>query len=169
VTSDAPSLSRGWLCLAALIAGACGGGGGSSSGSTTAQPRLATVGALGSYVFAERVPTYRGESVPLEGEFTVLTDSVTVRTNISSCLYNLISTRGGPLHYDCGEVSFAFDRFDPVHRTTYRMKVRYSEATQVCAQYTQDAAGRQRCVSYRTEYVDREVIRTGRLNPRRSS
>jgi hypothetical protein len=154
--------------MATVVACACGGGSGGGSGSTTAQPNLAPVGVLGSYAFAERVPTYRGETVPLEGEFTVLRDTVTVRTSVSSCLYNLTSTRGGPLNYDCGEVSFAFDRFDPVHRTTYRMKVRYSEPTQVCAQYTTDAAGRQRCVSYRTEFVEREVVRTGRLNPRRS-
>jgi hypothetical protein len=154
--------------VATVVACACGGGSGGGSGSTTAQPNLAPVGVLGSYAFAERVPTYRGETVPLEGEFTVLRDTVTVRTSVSSCLYNLTSTRGGPLNYDCGEVSFAFDRFDPVHRTTYRMKVRYSEPTQVCAQYTTDAAGRQRCVSYRTEFVEREVVRTGRLNPRRS-
>lgn len=148
-----------------MVVAACGGGSGGAT--TSPEPRLAPEGVLGLYSFSEHVPTSRGQFVPLEGEFTVLGDSVTVRTTVSSCLYNLMSTRVGAISYDCGEVSFAFDRFDPIHRSTYRMKVRVTEPRSVCAQYATDTSGRQRCISSRTEYVESEVVRTGRLNPRR--
>jgi hypothetical protein len=139
---------------------ACGAKGGSSP-----KPLFAE-GARGLYSFSERIPTSRGQYVPLEGEFTVLGDTVTVRTSTSTCLYNLLTTRASAINYDCGDVSFAFDRFDPVHRATYRMKVRYTEQRQVCTQYA-STGGTQRCVAYRTEFVETEAIRTGRLNARR--
>jgi len=150
------------MCVATMALAGCGG----KAAGTSPKPRIAE-GILGLYSFSEHVPTNRGQFVPLEGEFTVFGDSVTVRTETSSCLYNLLTTRGSAITYDCGDVSFSFDRFDPVHRATYRMKVRFNEQRQVCAQYTTDAGGRQRCVSYRTEFVETEAIRTGRLNPRR--
>ena len=161
VTCDARSLVRGLLCVAAIALAACG-----SKAGTSPKPQIAE-GVLGLYSFSEHVPTTRGQFVSLEGEFTVLGDTVTVRTDNSSCLYNLLTTRGSAITYDCGDVSFAFDRFDPVHRATYRMKVRYTEQRQVCAQYATDAGGRQRCVSYRNDFVETEAIRTGRLTARR--
>lgn len=153
---------RPYLFLAATLT-AC------ASGAATS-PRSFSIPEyrLGSYSFTERVPTTRGQTVPLDGDFIVTTDSVVVSTALSACQYELTTTRGGPIVYNCGDVTFAFDRVDPVNRAMYRMRVRYLETQTVCAQYATDNTGQSRCVSFRTESTEQTAVRSGRLNARRN-
>jgi hypothetical protein len=123
---------------------------------------------LGVYEFTERVEGARSQLISLDGEFTVLPDTVTVQLMSASCLYNMQSNRTGPIMYDCGDIKLAFHRDDPIHRSTYSMRINVTEQRQVCVRYDVDAQGRRRCAEMRMEVVDRVVTRTGRLNPRRT-
>ena len=148
------------MFVVAFVVAACQSAGTGSS--TMAESRL------GLYQFTERIEGARSQLISLDGEFTVLPDTVTVQLMSASCLYNMQSNRTGPIMYDCGDIKLAFHRDDPIHRSTYSMRINVSEQRQVCVRYEVDAQGRRRCAEMRMEVVDRVVTRTGRLNARRS-
>jgi hypothetical protein len=71
------------------------------------------------------------------------------------------------LRYECGRVVLSFDRVDPIRRANYTAPVTVIERVQICEQYAGGPNGRGVCVQARSEVVEREVTRQGRINPKR--
>jgi hypothetical protein len=144
---------RGGLLAVVAFAAACVHRGG--------PPEVRTQ--LGVYRFIERVPETT-PSILLEGTITVERDTIVLDGNPGPCYYETTSvSQSGGIVYRCGETRFYFDREDPLRRVTYAVRTTVRQQVRSCAIYTTDASGRQVCSRWQTEYVERNVTRSGRL------
>ena len=114
----------------------------------------------GTYRFEERVDG----GTEIRGEFMIAGDTITVDASVGPCVYDAHSVGGLSLVYRCADVTFLFDRRDPIRYSSYQTLVTVMETKQVCARYRTNAAGQQVCAEYRTEREPHSVTRTGRLN-----
>ncbi len=127
---------------------------------------------VGVYRFSERIRPpndIASEVVNLEGGFVVLVDSVTVETTTGVCHVNTGISRANLISYNCGDVTIAFDRSNPVEGATYTATIKYTAYQQVCLRYTTDSQGRQVCAQTNTEAVQRQQIEHGRIRAMRAS
>lgn len=147
---------RGAYILAACGWAACHH---ASPGPTTSADRQ------GVYQFSEHVTANgaAGESIDIEGQATVLADSVMVDARPGPCRFDPTVTSPGPFVYDCGNVRLTFDRRDPVQRSSYTATLAQNESRQVCARYATEVGGRSTCVEWRTETTQRLAKRSGSL------
>ncbi len=118
---------------------------------------------VGAYRFTERVST----DLELEGIFVVETDTVSLEANPGPCRYERERSNVLAISYSCGDVSYAFDRSDPVHTARYSAIVHLRETRTICIRYTVTSTGRQVCAESRNETVFRDVRRSGVLRPQR--
>lgn len=140
-------------CLVALALAAC-----AQHGSGAPAPPVR----IGVYRFTER-PT--GVNTTIQGRVLVTHDSVVVEAEPGPCHYDSrASTAGGPIVYQCADVSISFDRFDPVGRATYRTTKTVMDRKTTCVRYTTDAKGNQVCAQQQTETTEREVPVIGTLH-----
>jgi hypothetical protein len=116
---------------------------------------------IGVYRFTERP---NGVNTTIQGRVLVTHDSVVVEAEPGPCRYDPHTTAGGPIVYQCADVSIAFDRFDPVGRATYRTTKTVMDRKTTCIRYTTDSSGKQVCAQQQTETTEREVPVTGTLH-----
>jgi hypothetical protein len=123
-------------------------------------------GKVGVYHFVERVAASgNADALVLEGELTVLADTVTVDATPGPCRYDTTSTSAGPFVYRCAEVTLSFDRSDPVRRASYSLRTIALQPQTTCVRYATDASGRTNCAESKTVQVERSVMRSGQLRP----
>ena len=139
-------------CIVALALAAC-----TQHGSGAPAPPVR----IGVYRFTERP---NGVNTTIEGRVLVTHDSVVVEAEPGPCRYDPHSTAGGPIVYQCADVSISFDRFDPVGRATYRTTKTVTERKTTCVRYTTDSSGKQVCAQQQTETVQHDVPVTGTLH-----
>ena len=118
----------------------------------------------GRYTFQER-PTNSPRT--LEGTFIVLRDTILVDATPGPCRYDPGATPGGPIVYKCADVSFSFDRRDPVMTATYHFITTESKPKVVCTRYTIGPNGAQQCAESSTQFVDETVSHSGTLRAHR--
>jgi len=116
---------------------------------------------IGVYRFTERP---NGVNTPIQGRVLVTHDSVVVEAEPGPCRYDPHTSAGGPIMYQCADVSIAFDRFDPVGRATYRMTKTVRDRKTTCIRYTTDSGGKQVCAQQQTETTEHDVPVTGTLH-----
>ena len=134
--------------------------GGCASTGTKVGMRAALVGA---YRFTERV----APDVELEGTFVVETDTVSIEAQPGPCRYERERSNVLAISYTCGDVSYVFDRSDPVRTARYVAIVHLRETRTTCIRYTVTSTGQQVCSQSRNETVFRDVRRSGLLRPHR--
>ena len=139
-------------CLLALAFAAC-----AQHGSGAPAPPVR----IGVYRFIERP---NGVNTTIQGRVLVTHDSVVVDAEPGPCRYDPHTTAGGPIVYQCADVSIAFDRFDPVGQATYRTTKTVMERKTTCVRYTTDSKGNQVCAQQQTETVEHDVPVTGTLH-----
>jgi len=119
---------------------------------------------LGTWRFSEQV----SPDLALEGQFTVEQDTVDVDLRTAPCRYERDRSNMLAITYSCGpEVSFSFDRSDPVRRARYTALVHLVERRTVCRRYATDSAGRTVCVETGQETAFRDARRSGILRVER--
>lgn len=106
--------------------------------------------------------------VTLEGTFTIDPDTIWVDANWATCLRSTETTRA-KLVYECARVVISFDRFDPLRRASYDAPVTVLERVETCEEYQVTSGGQRVCVRWRRDVVEREVRKTGRINPKREA
>ena len=138
--------------LLVLIAAACAG----HAPSAPAPPVR-----IGVYRFTERP---QGVNATIEGRVLVTHDSVVVEAEPGPCRYDTHTSAGGPIVYQCADVTLSFDRFDPVGHANYRMNKTVMDRKTTCARFTTDSKGNQVCAQQQTETTERVVPVTGTLH-----
>lgn len=118
---------------------------------------------IGAYRFTE----HAGEDMDLDGYFIVEADTVSIEATPGPCRYDRDRASLLSLTYRCGDVTYVFDRTDPVRKATYSAIVRMQKTRQVCARYAVNNQGRQVCVEYRNEVYFVDARRSGLLRPQR--
>ena len=118
---------------------------------------------VGAYRFTERVAA----DVELEGIFVVETDTVSIEANPGPCRYERERSNVLAIGYTCGDVTYLFDRSDPVHTARYSAVVHLQETRTTCIRYTLTSTGARVCAESRNETVFRDVRRSGVLRPQR--
>ena len=118
----------------------------------------------GRYTFEER-PT--GTPRVLEGTFIVLRDTILVDATPGPCRYNPRTTPGGPIMYQCADVSLSFDRRDPVMKATYTFSTTEAKPKVVCTRFTIGPNGARECAESSTQFVDQTVSHSGTLRAHR--
>ncbi|MEP6989898.1 MAG: hypothetical protein ABJA80_03135 [bacterium] len=119
---------------------------------------------LGTYRFEEQV----APDVRIAGTFTVTQDTVDIEAQPGPCRYEQDRSNSLRIVYACGpELTFTFDRTDPVRRATYTTVVHVTEQVSVCLRYTKAASGQMVCAEYGKETRFRDVRRSGLLRPER--
>jgi hypothetical protein len=120
---------------------------------------------LGAYRFTERVT----EGVELEGIFVIEADTVSMDARPGPCRYERERSNALAISYTCGDVTYAFDRSDPLRSARYTTVARVQETKSVCVRFTVSSTGRQVCAESRPEVSYRDVRRSGLLRPERMS
>jgi hypothetical protein len=117
---------------------------------------------VGVFRFTERPAQ---TSLTIEGSVFVTHDSVVVDATPGPCRYDSqLSHATGPIVYRCADVTFWFDRYDPVGRATYHTSTLVTEHHTVCVRYTADASGHQVCAQSETQTSERQVSVNGTLH-----
>ena len=116
---------------------------------------------IGVYRFAEHPSQLKG---PIQGRLFITHDSVAVEAEPGPCRYDVQSNAGGPIVYQCSDVTLSFDRRDPVNGATYRTTTTVMQKKTTCVRYTTDSGGRQTCAQSQTETTEKTVPVTGRLH-----
>jgi hypothetical protein len=119
--------------------------------------------AVGAYRFTE----HAGEDMDLEGIFVVEPDSVSIDAAPGPCRYQRERASVLAITYICGDVTYVFDKSDPVRKATYSATVRLQKKRQVCARYVVNSTGRSVCAEYRSEIYFVDARRSGYLRPQR--
>ncbi len=115
-------------------------------------------GRIGTYHFAERVPSTQGsEMIAFEGQFTVLGDTVMIDATPGPCRYDRRASNATELRYQCGDVGVVFDRLNPVEKATYSVAVVVSDNQRNCG------TGKRCAATTPTTPTDRTEVKTGRL------
>lgn len=120
----------------------------------------------------EQYGTYRFEEQltpddKIEGHFVVGEDSVDVDAYPGPCRYERERSNVLTIVYRCGDVTYAFDRTDPVRKASYSTVVHVKATRQVCIRYTTNNAGQQVCAQMSTETYYRDSRRSGLLRVER--
>ena len=136
--------------LSAVVVSACV----SHASTRTMRPEL-----LGTYRFDEQV----SPDVRLEGQFVVGQDSVAIDATPGPCRYEQNMSNALTIYYRCADVTFAFDRADPVRRARYTAVVHLRETRSVCVRYARTSTGQTICAASRYETVYRDTRRSGVL------
>jgi hypothetical protein len=118
---------------------------------------------VGAYRFTE----HAGDDMDLEGIFVVQPDSVSIEATPGPCHYERDRASLLAITYTCGDVTYVFDRSDPVRKATYSTMVRLQKKRSVCARYVVNSQGRQVCAEYRNEVYFVDTRRSGLLRPQR--
>ena len=118
---------------------------------------------VGAYRFTE----HAGEDLDLEGIFVVEPDSVSIEATPGPCRYERDRASLLAITYTCGEVTYVFDRSDPVRKATYSAMARIQKTRQVCARTVVNNQGRTVCAEYRKEVYFVDARRGGTLRPQR--
>ena len=116
---------------------------------------------VGIYRFTERSSQLQHT---LEGRLIVTRDSVLLSADPGPCRYVQETDANGPIVYQCADVTYFFDRFDPVGRATYRAMTTVVDHTMTCTRSTTDASGRQTCTARTPESNERQVPVIGTLH-----
>jgi hypothetical protein len=116
---------------------------------------------IGIYRFEER-PSQVDE--PLRGRIVVTHDSVWVDAEPGPCNYDPSSGRGSVITYRCADVTYSFDRNDPINKSRYSKLAIVVEHKKNCARYAVDSQGRQTCVQQQVDAVEHQVQVTGSLH-----
>jgi hypothetical protein len=135
-----------------------------SCSSQSRAPRLTPEAQEGTFRFSERA---RGSGVVIDvaGEFTITADTIMARVADRSCRPRVPPDTRSYL-FDCGDVSLAFDRVEPLRRPRYSAIGIVMVEERVCREQVQDRFGVQRCAGYITQRVPRERSFHGELHPR---
>lgn len=118
---------------------------------------------VGAYRFTERT----GDDAELNGTFVVETDTVSIEATPGPCRYEKERSNALAFVYTCGDVTYVFDRTDPVRRASYSTMVRIQKTRSVCVRYTVTPQGQSVCAQYRSEVYYVDARRSGSLNPQR--
>ncbi len=118
---------------------------------------------IGAYRFTE----HAGEDMDLEGIFVVEPDTVSIEATPGPCRYEKDKASLLAITYTCGEVTYVFDRYDPVRKASYSATVRMQKTRSVCARYVVNSQGRSVCAEYRNEVYFVDARRSGLLRPQR--
>jgi hypothetical protein len=118
---------------------------------------------VGAYRFTE----HAGEDMDLDGIFVVEPDTVSIEATPGPCRYDPDRASLLAITYHCGDVTYVFDRTDPVRKATYSAVVRMQKTRSVCARYVVNSQGRQVCAEYRNEVYFVDTRRGGLLRPQR--
>jgi hypothetical protein len=140
------------LFLAAIVA-ACA----HHTENTSANP----LARIGVYRFSEHPQQMQGA---LEGRVVVTHDSVYMEADPGPCNYDARASANGPIVYKCSDVTYEFDRYDPLNRSRYRTSTTVQERQKNCARYGVDSQGRQTCLQMQTDVVDHKVPVSGTLH-----
>jgi hypothetical protein len=118
---------------------------------------------IGAYRFTE----HAGDDMDLDGIFVVESDTVSIEATPGPCRYDPDRASLLTITYRCGDVTYVFDRSDPVRKVTYSAMVRLQKTRSVCARYVVNSQGRQVCAEYRNELYFVDTRRSGLLRPQR--
>lgn len=121
---------------------------------------VAFEGRIGVYRFSERIPVAPG-AVPimLQGQFTVLGDTIIVDTDPGPCRYDKRTTRISAIIYQCGEVTINLDRRNPVEKSSYVVAVSVPNKQQPqCS-----ATVRRNCTTSQDAGAEHTEYRTGTI------
>jgi len=148
--------SAGSATVVLLLGSGCGG---RAPGSLPAPDGAAAV-----YEFQEWVsgatPAF------LRGTMTVSADTILFEGSPGPCHHEIRGSSATDIAFRCGSVTYRIDRSDPVNRVTYTTRVWVTVRERVCVRYETDSSGRRFCAQSRTEAVEREASRSGRLRMR---
>jgi len=97
----------------------------------------------------------------LEGDFTILSDTLLVTATPGPCRYDMRTTGVGRMIYQCADITLTFDRKDPLRHPEYSVSAVVTQPVRTCAQQRGDGG----CARYVMEQVERTVRRTGVLHP----
>lgn len=136
---------RGPVVVACLVATACGG-------SAWRPPTGAS--AYGVYPFHQQVLNAK-PAVILDGSVTLLPDTLVVTLATSPCTYDPRSRGNRWIRYVCGEVTFSFNRRNPLRENSYTAPLTEFVFESVCLQTIIDSRGREVCARRGTERVER--------------
>jgi hypothetical protein len=114
---------------------------------------------FGAYRFSQRMPEDGSE---LEGQFTIVRDTIFVRSASGACLYDAEASSGASLSYDCKAFKLSFDRLDPAHKVYYTTTVAVTRPLPRCRGVRGDEA-QNRCAQARNENTITLELRSGRL------
>jgi hypothetical protein len=120
---------------------------------------------IGAYRFTE----HASEDIELNGIFVVEADSVSIDATPGPCRYERDRSNLLTITYTCADITYVFDRYEPVRKATYAVTVRQQKTRSVCARYAVNSQGRSVCVEYRNEVYFVDVRRGGLLRPQRMS
>ncbi len=116
---------------------------------------------IGIYRFSER-PNEIKEA--LEGRIVVTSDSVWVVAEPGPCNYDATSASTNAIVYRCADITYAFDRRDPLNRSTYRYVGTVQQNQKNCARYAVGSQARQNCIDTQSSTADRQVTVSGTLH-----
>jgi hypothetical protein len=120
---------------------------------------------LGVYQFSEHV-TAGGdtpETIDIEGQVTVLEDSVIVDARPGPCRLDAPTLSPYPFAFRCGTVGLSFDRRDPILHASYTASLAHNVSHQVCTRYGTQPGARA-CVEFRSVTSQEFVLRRGPLH-----
>lgn len=117
----------------------------------------------GTFRFLERVMGSTPE-ILIEGELSVQSDTLLVSINSGNCQPSAVPSTQSFV-FRCGDLTLAFDRQNPVQRSSYSVRGTAIEMERVCRRSGRNAAGQTVCLEYGTQR--NEVRRTfgGALRP----
>ena len=118
---------------------------------------------IGAYRFTE----HAGEDMDLDGIFVIEPDTISIEATPGPCRYDREASNLLTMTYRCGDVTYTFDRTDPVRKVTYYATVRMQKTRSVCARYVVNSQGRSVCAEYRNEVYYVDGRRSGLLRPQR--
>jgi hypothetical protein len=123
---------------------------------------------VGSYRYTEVVPSTSPKKT-LEGRIVVERDTLTMEDNSGLCRYDMNLSSNVTIVYHCGDVTYRFDRRDPINRAAFGLTT--TEYIQVikCLDYVTNANGQRVCARTGPSTEERRAGRSGRLKPVRES
>lgn len=152
---NAPVTSIALIALLAAVLDACA----SSPPRTLSFPDSQ----LGRYRYLQVVPSTSPQKT-LEGTIIIERDTLTVEDNSGLCRYDR-NSGSVAIVYHCGDVTYRFDRKDPINRADYGVTMLTYVAVTRCVQYTTNSEGQRVCSRTDQSTEERRVGRSGRLKP----
>ena len=110
--------------------------------------------AYGVYRYHQQVLNAR-PAVILDGSVTLLPDTLVVSLATSPCTYDPRSYGNRWIRYVCGEVTFSFNRRNPLRENSYTAPLTEFVYESVCLQTVIDSRGREVCARRGNERVER--------------
>ncbi len=116
---------------------------------------------IGVYRFEEHSEQIKN---PIRGRVAMTHDSVYVDADAGPCTYDPASQTSVRIIYHCNDVTFLFDRDDPLNRSTYSTTGTVIEHQTNCARYKTDTQGRQTCIQQQTDNIEHQIAVNGKLH-----